>query len=401
MEREIKNRVPASELNSRMARFREIMDKKSPDWEIAVIFNRIHQYYFTGTIQDAVLIIPRDREAGFHVRRSIKRARDESFFPCIYEMYSYRDAAAYYPNHGDTVYLDAESATLALLERFNRHFKFREFKPLDRQLSDLKAVKSPYEIKILEKAGKIHQKVLESDVLDMLQEGMSEAELATRLYAHMINLGHNGVTRFSQLGLDTTVGVIGFGESSIYPTNYDGPDGNIGISIAVPINGSPDVRLKRGQLVFLDVGCCIDGYHTDKTMTYMFGGDLPAEAVSIQRRCEEIMERTAEMLKPGEIPSEIYKKIMKDIDEEFLENFMGLNGRYGSFLGHSIGLFTDEKPIIADGFDEPLKEGMVFAIEPKKGMAGIGMLGIENTFLVTGKGGVSITGNSPGLIRVG
>jgi Xaa-Pro dipeptidase len=52
-------RVPLAELNSRIARFREQMDQSSPGWEITVIFSKINQYYFTGTMQDGILFIPR------------------------------------------------------------------------------------------------------------------------------------------------------------------------------------------------------------------------------------------------------------------------------------------------------------------------------------------------------
>ncbi|MGC8767948.1 M24 family metallopeptidase [Calditerrivibrio sp.] len=60
----------------------------------------------------------------------------------------------------------------------------------------------------------------------------------------------------------------------------------------------------------------------------------------------------------------------------------------------------DEYPVIAKGFDDPLEENMVMAIEPKKGIENVGMVGIENTFLVTAKGGISITGNDYDIINV-
>ena len=60
----------------------------------------------------------------------------------------------------------------------------------------------------------------------------------------------------------------------------------------------------------------------------------------------------------------------------------------------------DEPPVIAKGFDEPLAEGMVIALEPKRGVAGVGMVGSENTYLVTPNGGKSLTGNHPGLMVV-
>jgi len=94
--------VPLSELNGRMKRFRVLMDAQHPDWEIALIISKINLYYFTGTIQDGILLVPRAGEACFWVRRSFERAVDESFFPHILPMRSYRDAARFHlPSSGD------------------------------------------------------------------------------------------------------------------------------------------------------------------------------------------------------------------------------------------------------------------------------------------------------------
>ena len=106
------------------------------------------------------------------------------------------------------------------------------------------------------------------------------------------------------------------------------------------------------------------------------------------------------MLRPGAIPSEIYRTVIKNLDPELAENFMGYAGRKVKFIGHGVGLSRDEHPVIAEGFDEPLKEGMCIALEPKCGVKGVGMVGIENTFLVTKNGGVSITGTNNGIITV-
>jgi Xaa-Pro aminopeptidase len=69
--------IPLTELNSRIARFREQMDQNNPGWEITTIISKINQYYFTGTMQDGVLFIPRYDEAVFWVRRSNERAFEE------------------------------------------------------------------------------------------------------------------------------------------------------------------------------------------------------------------------------------------------------------------------------------------------------------------------------------
>jgi Xaa-Pro aminopeptidase len=73
----MQTRVPLTELNSRIAGFREEMDRSYREWEITAIFSRINQYYFTGTMQDGVLFIPRYDEAVFWVRRSYERAVEE------------------------------------------------------------------------------------------------------------------------------------------------------------------------------------------------------------------------------------------------------------------------------------------------------------------------------------
>jgi len=399
-------RVPLTELNSRLNRFRKEMDSANPEWAIAVIFSKIIQYYFTGTMQDGMLIIPRNDEAVLWVRRSFERALDESLFPVIKPMESFRDAAAAVETHGgaslpDTVYIETEIVPIALLQRFQKYFPFTNVKPLDFQISAIRAIKSIYELSLMEQSGKIHQHVLEDIVPSMLREGINEADFASELYTIMVREGHHGMSRFSMFETQAVLGQIAFGESSIYPTAFNGPGGNYGMHPAIPMIGSRDRKLRYGDLVFVDIGCGVDGYHTDKTLVYMFGAPLPDEAISAHNQCVEVQNRVAGMLKPGAIPSEIYNTIMESLSPEFQQNFMGYGNRKVKFLGHGIGLTIDELPVIAQGFDEPLQEGMVFALEPKKGIKDIGLVGIENTFIVTPEGGRCITGTHPGMMKVG
>ncbi len=396
----INNKVPLSELQTRMSRFLAIMDSSNPDWETAVIFCKINQYYFTGTMQDGMLLIRRGGGAVYWVRRSYERAMDESLFTDIRQMAGFRDAAAAAGNISETIYMETEIVPLALYQRFRKYFPFKEVKSLDMQVSAVRAVKSPYELALMEKAGKIHRRVLEDIVPLILKEGMNEADLSAEIYSIMIREGHHGVARFGMFDTELVLGQIGFGESSVYPTYFNGPGGNYGMGPAVPLLGSRERKLKKGDLVFIDIGCGVDGYHTDKTMTYMFGRKLPEEVISAHRQCVEIQNEAAAMLKPGAVPEEIYKTIINKLDPDFLNNFMGYGNRTVKFLGHGIGLQIDELPVIAEGFKEPIEEGMAFALEPKKGIKDIGMVGIENTFLVTPKGGRCITGENLGLIPV-
>ncbi|PWD98144.1 M24 family metallopeptidase [Marinilabilia rubra] len=396
----MKNQIPASELDRRMTRFRRIMDAHNQEWEMAVIFSKLNLLYFTGSMPDGMLIIERNSEASLWVRRSYERTKEESEFPVIKPMGSYRDAAASFNQLPSEVYLETEFVPLAMFKRFQKHFPFKSYKSVDFKVAITRAVKSPLEISFMEQAGAIHQRVLEERVPGMLREGMTEADFAGELFQVMVEEGHQGVARFGMFDTEIAVAQLGFGESSLYPTNFDGPGGNRGLNAAVPSLGNRDRKLRKGDLVFVDMGMGVNGYHSDKTMTYMFGEPLPQGVQNIHKQCVDIQDQVAEMLKPGNIPENIYETIMDGLSPEFQKNFMGYGDRQVKFLGHGIGLTVDELPVLAQKFTDPLEENMVFAVEPKKGIEGVGMVGTENTFVVTPDGGRCITGNNPGLILV-
>ncbi|WP_372775383.1 M24 family metallopeptidase [Mangrovibacterium sp.] len=393
-------KTPASELLARMATFCRLMNESNPEWKMAMIFSKINLLYFTGSMSEGMLIVERDNGATYWVRRSYERALAESEFSDLRPMESYRDAAAGYHHLPATVYLETEFVPLAMFQRVQKHFPFQSFKALDFQISMTRAVKSDWELKFLKQAGRIHQRVLEEQVPLLLREGMSETELATELYALMVKEGHQGTARFAMHDTDIVVAQLGFGENSLVPTNFDGPGGNQGLNAAVPSLGNRDRKLSKGDLVFIDMGLGVNGYHSDKTMTYLFGAKPSAEVQQIHNQCVDIQYRVADRLRPGNTPEAIYESIMSELSPEFKQNFMGFGKRQVKFLGHGIGLTVDELPVLAKGFKMPLQENMVFAVEPKKGIKGFGMVGIENSFLVTADGGQSISGSNPGLIVV-
>jgi len=52
--------VPASELEARLAKFREKMEEAHPGWEMAAVNHKVAMYYFTGTMQEGALVITPD-----------------------------------------------------------------------------------------------------------------------------------------------------------------------------------------------------------------------------------------------------------------------------------------------------------------------------------------------------
>jgi Xaa-Pro aminopeptidase len=99
-------------------------------------------------------------------------------------------------------------------------------------------------------------------------------------------------------------------------------------------------------------------------------------------------------------PSDIYKATRARVKPELEPNFMGFAGQTVRFLGHGVGLQIDEYPVLTTGFDEPLQAGMTIALEPKIGIAGVGMVGVEDTYVVTPDGGVCLTGGEQPIVTV-
>jgi len=382
-----------------MARFRALMSSTDAEWEIAYVFTKVGLYYFTGTMQDGVLIIPREGEACFWVRISYERALDESHFSNIKAMRSYRDARAAYSSIPTTAYVEKDFIPMGLWDRFSKYFKTETIQPLGPVINRLRWQKSAYELEQMRAAGKIHQQVLEVELPKVFVEGMTEAELIGEMYNTFIKFGHNGIARFAMFDTNLQTGQIAIGDNALYPTHFDGPGGNMGIDPAAPFMGTSR-RLKKGDLIFVDAPANVNGYHTDKTMIYSFGQEPSAEVLKEHQTCVNIKNRIVEQLKPGVLPMDIYNGVMESLAPEFLKNFMGFGNRQVKFLGHGIGLFIDEMPVIADRFDMPIEENMCFAIEPKKGIEGVGMVGVEETFVVRPNGGECLTGDHSGLMVV-
>lgn len=392
--------MPKSELDARMNTFISKMDSQHSDWEFIAIFGRVSQYYFTGTMQSGVLIISKGYEPTLYVRLSYERAVGESNFGSIEKMKSYREIAAKYSAIPNNIYIDSNIVPLSTYSLFNNYFGFKSVKPVEGVLTEVRSVKSEYELELMRKSGHIHAHITSSIIPSLIEEGISEADLMASIYPLMVKAGHQATVRFGMFQSEIVIGQLGFGSNSLIPTSFDGPGGGSGLSIASPVLGSRDVELKRGDLIFCDVACGYNGYHTDKTETYTFKGAIPDYAVERHNLCVAVQDRVASMLIPGAIPSVIYREVMETLDSRLVDNFMGYGDRQVKFLGHSIGLLIDEAPAIARGFDKPLEENMVFAIEPKYGVEGVGMVGIENTFIVKSGGGEKITGDGDGLVEL-
>lgn len=393
-------RVPREELDRRLAALRARLTAADPAWKLALVNSKINMYYLAGTMQEGVLAITPD-ETILWVRRSFDRAVGESNLPDIRPMRSYRTLGEYFTEAPASVFVEAKTATLEWLGMVRKYLPFEAWKPLAPHLSALRARKSAYEVDCMREAGRLHAEVLEEVMPARLREGMSEAELCGEVYLELLRRGSMGICRYNQAAGEDVGGYCGFGENANAGLAFDGPDGCAGTCIAMQAIGSPVRQLRKGDLVLMDIPAGLLGYHTDKSVVYYYGSlaDDPDAALIREAYglCASIETWAAAQLKTGAIPEEIYLQAAAMVPDKFQKGFMG----GGKFLGHSIGLTMDEAPVLAKSFREPLEAGMLFAIEPKIMLDGIGIVGTENTYLVTDAGGESLTGSVLPLTEIG
>jgi Xaa-Pro dipeptidase len=388
------------ELETRIANLFRALAAAGQPFDTAIIMSRINQFYFTGTMQDGLLVLRKDGGMTYFVRKSLERALEESPLTICRKMASYKDMLAMLPANLGSTFIETEIMPVATLERLRKYFTISNIVALDKILDDLRSIKSEYELAIIAESGRQHQILLEQIIPGLFRAGMSETDFLADLYGRMVKNGHHGVSRFSMFQAEMIAGQIGFGDSSIYPTNFNGPGGMRGLTPAVPLIGSRQRFLQKGDIVFVDIGYGVQGYHTDKTQVYSFGATPEPAITKIHNACVTLLQRTADKLTAGQLASDIYLQATTGLPPELEHHFMGFGDDGVKFLGHGIGLQIGEPPIIASGIRTRLESGMVIALEPKCGIEGVGMVGAEETFVVTRAGPVCLTGGAREIIVV-
>jgi Xaa-Pro aminopeptidase len=392
--------VPEEEIASRIFRLQRILKRGGLDG--AFILDSVNMFYYTGTIQNGVVFVPASKTPVFFIRRSLERAERETPLKHLLPVRSYRELPDRLEDFGcgpSKIGVDETSTPVSVFRMLSAAFSDAVFEDISFSLSMIRSVKSEYEVGLIREAGRRHQLVYDQ-IPAMIEEGMTEWELGSAVHACMLKLGFTGFGRLAAFNGEFIGGVIAFGESGNFPSASVGPDGMVGLCPAFPFLGGKR-RLKRGDVIFIDTGFAYQGYFTDVTRVFSLGPP-PQAALDAHEICLEIQEAARSRLKPGTTASQIFEEVYQTevVSRNFEEHFMGYGSNQILFLGHGIGLVIDEYPAIAGKIDCVLKENMTLALEPKKGLKGIGLVGTENTFLVTEKGGERITAGPDEIIVV-
>ncbi len=399
--------VSFQELISRQERCRTLLRKHLPEAEGLVVFSRLNIYYFTGTFGNGVFWLPLAGEPVLLCRRGYERAKIESPLGNIVPFYSYKDVEGALREAGSPVgkniAVEMNGLSWMLGNSFMKYLPGREFLSGDRVISITRSKKTAWELERLAVAGTRHNACLVDLLPPLLRKGMSEFEMAHAISHLFFTQGHHGVLRMENYGEEVYLGHISIGESGNYPSVFNGPLGLRGVHPAIPHMGSKHVHWEEGMPLSIDNGFMHEGYQTDKTQVYWLGkrSTIPSNIQAAYDCCVEIQALIAESAKPGTKPVDLWEQSLEYAKKRgFEEGYMGLGRNKVSFIGHGIGLAIDEYPALAKGFDLPLEEGVVLAIEPKIGIPGVGMVGVENTFVTTPRGGKSLTGEKYEIICV-
>ncbi|BDF72082.1 methionine aminopeptidase [Oscillospiraceae bacterium] len=144
--------------------------------------------------------------------------------------------------------------------------------------------------------------------------------------------------------------------------NYNGFPASACISVnEVVIHGIPDHRkLKEGDIVSVDVGACLDGFHGDCCATFPCG-EISAEARHLIQVTEQSFWEGIRMARAG---NRVY-----DISHA-VQQYVEANGCsvVRDFVGHGVGAKLHESPEVPNfgpaGHGPRLQSGMTLAVEP-------------------------------------
>jgi Xaa-Pro aminopeptidase len=407
MQTEPKEIVPRAELDRRQARCRGALRSVAPDSGGLLVFSRLNIFYLAGTYGAGVFWLPLEGRPVLLCRRGLERAQAESGLELILPFRSFRDIPGALAGAGSPLPAVAAAEmggiTWALGRTLAEHLVQHRIVPGDRALALARAVKSPWELERMRSAGADHNRCLTQFLPLQIAPGMTEQEIGHTIWRVVFSLGHQGLVRMENYGEEIFLGHVAAGVNANYSSVFNGPVGLRGMHPAIPHMGHADKRWELGEPLVCDIGFVREGYHTDKTQVYWAGhrDTIPPRAAAAHAFCVEVQAWVAERLRPGGVPSALAEHCFAWAERAgFGEGFMALGGNKVRFLGHGIGLAIDEYPVIAKGFDAPLEEGMTLAVEPKIGIPGLGMVGVENTFEVAPEGGRCLTGERFGIISV-
>jgi len=275
----------------------------------------------------------------------VKKLEEETFCRQLKE---WKHAKVYGFDTGLTV-----AAHKGLKKQFLRQSK--TFRGFELPTQKVRAIKESGELAKLKKsAALLHKGFL--FIKKQLKTGIEEEKVARGFELYVKKIGAEALS-FEP--------IIAFGENSALPHYHPGKR-----------------KLKKGDVVLIDIGVVVEGYASDMTRI-VFWGEVPKRIQEIYKVVREAQRVAIEACRAGTRISDL---------EKMAREVMGKEEKYFVHaLGHGIGLDVHEYPRVAPSSKDRLEEGMVITIEPGIYLPKVGGIRYEDMVLITKKGHRKIT----------
>jgi Xaa-Pro dipeptidase len=226
-------------------------------------------------------------------------------------------------------------------------------------LQSLREVKEPPEVRALQRAAMILvQSFLE--IPDMLESGITELELATKISQTIYS---NGAEYVGDV-------LVQSGESAADPHHL------------------PSTRkLKRNESIVVDTACTYEGYYADITRTFLLGKNQ--EFDNLYGHVLASQQAAIEASEPGKTVGSIDNAARNYLKQNNLDKY------FVHRTGHGLGLEVHEAPYIVPEGTKLLAPSMVFTVEPGVYISGRMGVRIEDDVLTTQRGCQALTRKLP------
>jgi Xaa-Pro dipeptidase len=368
----------------------------------ALILQKADLYYFSGTLQQAHLFVPAEGRPVLMVKKSLERARSESPLDTILALKSPREMPALLKANGCTklnrLGLEMDVLPAGLYLSFLNIFNEPRVFDVSPDIRLVRAIKSDFEIEKIRSAAQCSDR-LAAAVAERIEAGMPEVELAGKIEAVARALGHQGIVRMRLWGSELFYGHLMAGPSAAVPSFLASPTGGAGTSPAVA-QGPSFRKIQRHEPILVDYTFSLDGYISDHTRIFSIG-PLPDDLLAAHEAMLTVQQALKAAVRPGAVSGDLYELALKTARQlGYGEYFMGTEANRVQFVGHGVGLELDEVPFLAKGQTLALAPGMTLAMEPKLILPNRGVVGIENSFLVTKTGIEQLTHFQEGVVVV-
>jgi Xaa-Pro aminopeptidase len=235
-------------------------------------------------------------------------------------------------------------------------------------VEQLRRVKDPLELAALERACSITVAAFAA-LAGEIRVGDAEVALARRLEQ-----------LFGELGAEDRAfdSIVGSGPHSAIPHHEPGARG-----------------LGGGDLLVIDAGARVDGYHADMTRTFVVAAEPAAWQAEVHAAVAEAQQRATAGYLPGAEARAVHALARATIADA------GLADAFTHGLGHGVGLRIHEAPMIGERSNGTLEADMAITVEPGVYLPGRGGVRIEDTLVVTDAGPRILTEAPRGLAVVG